>query len=555
MKIKWILFIVLPGLCFSQSIVGTVHNLSVSGPGSVKALSETEICIFCHTPHAASARGALWNRTDPVSNYTLYNSSSTEAAPGQPSGSSLLCLSCHDGTIALGNVLSRPVPISFSGSGTLAGRGSDLTTNLDDDHPISFTYNSSLAASDGELVDPSLLSGPVHLQGDKMECTSCHDPHSNVYGNFLLATNENSALCLYCHDKNFWSTASHQTSNKTWNGNGTDPWFHTDYTTVSQNACENCHDPHNAQGKERLLNWLNEENNCLHCHNGSVASKNIEAMLSKTYTHNVYNYQQIHDNKEQDPVQALHVECVDCHNPHAANGGSSQSPNVSGALQGAPGIDTNGNPTNNAQYEYEICYRCHADSPNKPSSPTPRQWEQNNVRLEFDLGNTSYHPVEGPGKNTNVRSLISPLTESSTIYCSDCHASDGPGSPKGPHGSIYPRILKFNYNTQENTSESYFAYELCYQCHDRNSIINSTDKFGKDVHKKHIVKEKFPCNHCHDPHGISSDQGSHTALINFNTAVVNPDPNSGRLEFRDTGNYKGECYLECHGKRHGPKTY
>ena len=98
-----------------------------------------------------------------------------------------------------------------------------------------------------------------------------------------------------------------------------------------------------------------------------------------------------------------------------------------------------------SQYEYEVCYRCHADSPDKPGSPTVRQIAQNNVSLEFDLGNPSFHPVEGAGVNPNVPSLISPLTVSSKIYCSDCHASDGTNSPAGPHGSIYPQILKMQY--------------------------------------------------------------------------------------------------------------
>ena len=95
----------------AQSVVNTVHNLSVSGPGSVRAASETEVCIFCHTPHDSRPESPLWNRQDPGVTYVLYNSSTVQAMTGQPDGSSVLCLSCHDGTIALGNVLSRTVDI------------------------------------------------------------------------------------------------------------------------------------------------------------------------------------------------------------------------------------------------------------------------------------------------------------------------------------------------------------------------------------------------------------------------------------------------------------
>ena len=46
-----IVFLCVPILVSSQSIVTTKHNLSASGPGTVKATIESEVCIFCHTPH------------------------------------------------------------------------------------------------------------------------------------------------------------------------------------------------------------------------------------------------------------------------------------------------------------------------------------------------------------------------------------------------------------------------------------------------------------------------------------------------------------------------
>ncbi len=543
----------------SQSIVNTVHNLSVSGPGSIKAQSETEICIFCHTPHSKSPRQPLWNRPDPGSYYTLYNSSTLQANVGQPDGASVLCLSCHDGTIALGNVLSRSTPIPFSGGVTTMPSGTtNLTTDLSDDHPISFLYDASLAASDGELVNPSTLTGPVSLENGRLQCTSCHDPHHDIYGSFLVTSSRNSELCLYCHQKNYWNGSSHKLSGATWNGAGNDPWFHTSYTTVSENACENCHNPHNADGHQRLLNYQQEEQNCLNCHNGNVASTDIQSQISKPYRHDVTAYNQIHDPQEDALVTVRHVECEDCHNPHAVKESGASPPNANGYILGVKGIDTNGNPVATIQYQYELCYRCHSDNTDKPSSQTQRQIDQDNVRLEFDLSNPSYHPIEGPGVNNNVPSLISPLTESSLIYCTDCHASDGSGSPRGPHGSIYPRLLKYRYETADNTPESYSAYELCYQCHSRSSITNGMGRFARRIHNKHIVREDTPCNVCHDPHGISSSQGNSTNnshLINFDISVVSPDGRTGRLEFIDKGNFSGECYLRCHGENHSPKRY
>jgi predicted CXXCH cytochrome family protein len=535
----------------SQSVVNTVHNLSVTGPGTIRASSETEVCIFCHTPHNSSPSGPLWNREDPGATYVLYNSSTLQAVPGQPDGSSILCLSCHDGTIALGNVISRTTDISFSGGVTKMPVGkSNLTSDLSDDHPISFVYNSALTAADGQLKDPSAISYPVKLENGKVQCTSCHDPHSNIYTDFLVASNRFSDLCFKCHDRNYWGQSSHNTSTKTWTGTGTNPWQHTTFTNVTENGCENCHNPHNAGGKSRLMNYLAEENNCLNCHDGNVAAKNLKTEFSKPYIHNVYGYNQTHDASEPALSSTMHVECEDCHNPHAAKKLAATAPAVNGFNAGVMGINQVGSPVDPVQYEYEVCYRCHADSPNKPPSRTVRQIEQNNVRLEFALAGPSFHPVAGPGKNPDSPSLIGPTyTELSVIYCSDCHASNGTGAPAGPHGSIYPAILKYRYEKADNTPESASAYELCYSCHSRTSILSNAS-FGE--HSKHVSSERAPCNVCHDPHGINFSQGNVTNnshLINFDRAIVTAD-GSGNMRFVKTGTNSGYCLLRCHGTTH-----
>ena len=188
----------------SQSIVNSVHNLSVSGTGDVKAVSESEICIFCHTPHNSRPSSPLWNKDDPGYTYTLYHSSTVQAVPGQPDGSSILCLSCHDGTTALGNVLSRMTDIAFMGGVTVIPPGyTNMSTDLADDHPISFDYTSGLAAADGQLKDPTDLVPPVILENGRMQCISCHDPHRNLTTSFLVITTRSSELCFSCHNRDY----------------------------------------------------------------------------------------------------------------------------------------------------------------------------------------------------------------------------------------------------------------------------------------------------------------------------------------------------------------
>ncbi|MEF9425914.1 MAG: hypothetical protein L0956_01585 [Candidatus Mariimomonas ferrooxydans] len=543
------------------SILGTKHNLSVTGPGPVRSTAEERICIFCHTPHNAKRDiPYLWNRQDSTANYTPYQSSTLYATVGQPTGASKLCLSCHDGTIALGALISEPQEVPFEGGIRLMPAGpSKLGTDLSDDHPVSFIYDSSLAVINGEMVDPSALPPEVRLDGDgQLQCTACHDPHDDTNGKFLVKSNVYSDLCTTCHQKNGWTFSSHSTSNATWNGLGTDPWQHTTYNTVSENACENCHKPHTAGGHERLLNYSFEEDNCLACHNGNVASTDIETELTKPYIHAVQDFTGIHDPAEDftsGGTTLKHVECTDCHNPHWANASSSSgAPQVTGANDGVTGIDVSGQQIAVSINLYEICFKCHDDNNVTTTLPIDRQIQQLNTRLEFDPLNPSYHPVEARGTNPNVPSLLPPYTTASIIYCTDCHNNDDTLGPRGPHGSNNKYLLEENYTTQDYTQENSYNYALCYKCHDRNSILN--DESFKE-HKKHIEGEDAPCSACHDPHGISLTQGNsinNNHLINFDITIVQPDM-MGRLRFEDLGTFSGRCYLRCHGENHNPKRY
>jgi predicted CXXCH cytochrome family protein len=555
LKTGLLILLLLPVLVWAQTIVSTKHNMSVSGPGAIKATTESEICVFCHAPHNARPDHPLWNRTNPGLTYTLYASSTTQATIGQPDGASILCLSCHDGTIALGSVISRTVPITMAGGVTTMPSGvSNLTKDISNDHPLSFIYDAALAAADGQLLNPATLTGPVKLENGKLQCTSCHDPHKNLYTKFLVASTQSSGLCLACHTPANWIAGSHRNSTSTWNGVAPNPWFHTPYTTVAQNGCENCHNPHSAGGKLRLMDFQPEENNCLDCHNGNVAVRNIQAQEAKTYRHNVYGYTGIHDPVENSLVSTNHVECTDCHNAHQSNNTTAVAPNVNGTTIGVKGIDQSGNAINHALYQYQICYRCHSSTPGQAPPSAPRVIVQTNVRLQFATSNPSFHPVVGPRNNTEITgNLIAPNTASTILYCTACHASDGAGSPAGPHGSIYPHILKAQYLTANNTTESAAAYALCYSCHVRNNIINDINTFSE--HRKHIVEERAPCTTCHDPHGIGNPGTltNNSNLINFNTSLVTPS--GGVIQFTDTGLRHGSCRLVCHGENHNPYTY
>lgn len=201
----WFLILLLILVAFLQSaksakagsIVGTDHDLSATFGGG-------QVCVSCHAPHNNTTGGdLLWNHDRTTATYTVYSSDTLNGVVGQPGSRSLLCLSCHDGTVAID---------SFGGTtGTNFMSGNkNLGTNLSTSHPVGFTFNTALATADGGLYDPSTTNVPAlggtidakMLRAGKVECVSCHEPH-NKFGNadFLRITNVGSQICLVCHNK------------------------------------------------------------------------------------------------------------------------------------------------------------------------------------------------------------------------------------------------------------------------------------------------------------------------------------------------------------------
>jgi len=104
----------------AQSVVGTQHDLTATGSGPVSS-TQTDSCFFCHAPHnVTNTLGALWDHTLSTQTYNTYASTTYDSGTQVPSaGSSKLCLSCHDGTVAVGQTIAAGL-ISTSGSLTTA---------------------------------------------------------------------------------------------------------------------------------------------------------------------------------------------------------------------------------------------------------------------------------------------------------------------------------------------------------------------------------------------------------------------------------------------------
>lgn len=203
----------------AAGIRGSAHDFSASGTGGVwGSPSESEICIFCHTPHNAQATAPLWNRAVPAQPFTIYGSATLDGQVDQPTQSSRLCLSCHDGAVAIdayGGGQAAPQMMAIGdvyypgspygeGGPNIGGNyaGNTGVSALDDDHPISLRYDDALAAADGQLRPPSELAGNLPLFANRVECATCHDVHGTLgTAGLLRIDNHGSALCLSCHLK------------------------------------------------------------------------------------------------------------------------------------------------------------------------------------------------------------------------------------------------------------------------------------------------------------------------------------------------------------------
>ncbi len=206
----FVLVIVLPvigGAGRKGSIVNTKHNLAVTGRGEIKSVTETRVCIFCHSSHHSSSDGPLWNHeTTSPTKFKVYDRATLQSYPQQPNGATKLCLSCHDGTIAVGAVHSIAGQIAMQGVGARGeiptGRKSHMGTDLSGTHPVSIPFGQKQSLTKSSLRwpanDPEGLVGTD--AGGFVQCTSCHDPHGSRSTQLPFWKKETfSQVCDVCH--------------------------------------------------------------------------------------------------------------------------------------------------------------------------------------------------------------------------------------------------------------------------------------------------------------------------------------------------------------------
>ena len=372
-----------------------MHNLSLSSGSSVYSQGSLG-CTFCHAPHSGlGGNTPLWNQKLSQKSYVPY-SSTTDPNLGntQPTlgVTSSLCLSCHDGTVGVGQSAAYG---QLPTVGTMNSADSFGTT-LTGSHPFSLVTPlkdaSNLVASlttQGKTADPT---GAVKLVNGNIECTSCHDPHvqniDKIAQDFLVRDSSGAQMCLACHDPNRvvqgqvnplagFVNSIHQTAT-----NQVSPDAHVGpYGTVGVNACASCHMSHDSVAPARLLRpaapaapaFDPVTQSCMTCHGGgtylSPAILNVMAEVAKV-SHPLPSGNNFHDAAETPLLNNnRHATCVDCHSAHASNPELqfSSPPAIRPPQSGATGISALDGitPTIPAVNQYETCLRCHGTSTGK----------------------------------------------------------------------------------------------------------------------------------------------------------------------------------------------
>jgi hypothetical protein len=560
-------------ICFDnqatgQTILETIEFTSDIGPGSFADGPPyiENICNTCHTLTNHQQRdgtapdGQDHNNEQNCMTCHPHNSGFKPVGGGS-------CLSCHNQSPPAGSsdLNRRQIVEGIPGNGS----GDFVRTSH---HVTDGTAN--------QIVTPDA-------------CLVCHDQsvHMSFGDGFSVLLNDQDGgpaypfdgtgasiegFCISCHDSDGSLINGSQPFSAA--GDLTSPpdigWGPGLVSHSIDDACLNCHGDsagNNAHGSDSdfLLQYNNyisgaSETFCYNCHNGTLASTDIQSFFGLSYTHGV-------------------EDCQECHNPHRAEPGTHTSAgqwypsfpdenthNVSGVLSGVFGVEPSPWPAawvttenyevfNSAVKEYQICFKCHAKYSHQYSEHCtlchPLTWTGDVLIIgfafrsagrEFNPNNKSAHPVVVTLNNKagsyipqalSINQMKSPWTNvgNQTMFCSDCHGAENEdaGDPRGPHGSDNESILKgpntlwpignagvpFSLNDVSNMNRSaglplntnLSSTLFCLNCH--NSFPSSNNNtWQNEAHKQHDDREYQPtagsdhnvyCIACHTvvPHG------------------------------------------------------
>jgi predicted CXXCH cytochrome family protein len=313
--------------------------------------------------------------------------------------------------------------------------------------------------------------------------------------------------------------------------------------SIVPGGCSACHAGH-GESRSPMLPAPQVEV-CLSCH-GTQASREkqvsrrllapgaepqqLSSALERPFVHPISEFAY----SRHDPGA---VTCTSCHSPHRS------TRQVEGIARTKSAHVQKRSTMDPSRMEFELCEGCHGGS-----GPGTRR--ELGVSARLNPRNRSYHPVEAPSRE-GAPSVLAQY-RGREINCTDCHGASNRGDVRGPHGSSFRGLLRAAYSLVDGSEESESTYGLCYACHDRSMVLDST-VFPE--HRGHVVEQQVACATCHEPHGSVENR----AMIRFGDrtlpTAMSPSLETGRLAFESSSPGQGACYLTCHGYDHAPAFY
>jgi len=436
-------------------------------PSTVGAADTDVYCLSCHVDHDKFFNGAAVNRKG-------YNLRETLTAAPSAANSDYndtnggICLGCHSTSLMKSTAQKT--------SATESSKTPAIT--VDQYRDKAHDYNV-----------PSTFSGTVDNTYNA-NCVKCHnDEEAQKTGAEYIGYQVSGASTPPHKFGTHWSAENRLAAALT-----SYSILTASLTSTEETLCFKCHDGDTTTSTDGYGVTPNGSSM-------TPSSQNVKNQFDLNFTHGVddVTWDGVHTSDEiAFGSTNKHVECEDCHNPHAAGKTIHTAGGVSGNAIGADsplrgvwgasptyGVGRWSEPTGytavageSTQYEYQICFKCHSgfNSAYTTSTRTYAGWGGSgadawtNLALEFNPNNPSYHPVyqalpeNWPIGDTSInrRSIMSLpggaarmqsgwRTTGQTMTCSDCHGSDTASTTAmGPHGSAIKHILKGTWPLQAN---------------------------------------------------------------------------------------------------------
>lgn|GEM_PF-3553909 len=520
-----------------SSVTPSLFDWQITYVYTLPATGASLTCYNCHNTHYVRTAGtSVWSMaraSDPDNTRSTFAGTPTQ-----------FCLRCHD---------SAPPTAQF-GAGVLV----PYSVGMSEMSAYPFFGGWNKTAAGAEWASGAHIT--TTLRNMSVGCDNCHDPHAS----------DNDRLTAFTRGQASAHSAIARDGSSTW---------------AEENLCFGCH-------------TSNRTPNCAGgmCHTSAINAIDVEYEITRTYRHDVNSATMAGRHSDTEDADGLgtsnrHVECVDCHDPHAARAGvhTVGSARHGEAVRGATGIMPSAWPGNwtavsgedwtpermtgqDGDYESYVCFKCHSSYTTLPTTGGSGGYGGTDTALEFNPNNQSGHNVVGdaffpkttttgqgeydglpytfgtPDLNLNTAMGWSDVPadyDDQKMTCSDCHSYDGTGA-RGPHGSSSKFLTRpyaagqtgdwWNVTLGGWNSSNF----LCRRCHTSRTTNTAHDEGDHAT---------YTCGRCHVriPHGWKRPR-----LLRYDSDPAPYVAQTDGLTGFDYKDYTGDLSAaDCDGCHHG----